>query len=104
VHELKELISLDPIAKVHDILLDYLTHDSELKEFIHHIQSEEFPKIHKIVEYMKKYKEMHMPVRLSSIQRGVYYSNFKIFNQIPQYIYIYIYSNILTAYKCLRLC
>jgi hypothetical protein len=32
--------------------------------------------------------KLHIPsVRLSSIQRGVYYSSVKIFNQLPQYIY-----------------
>jgi hypothetical protein len=85
-YELKELIPLDPTAKVLDILLDYLTHDPELKEFIIHVQSEEFPKIHKIAERLKTCKELYLPVRLSSIQRAVYYSNCKIFNQLPQYI------------------
>jgi uncharacterized membrane protein len=86
-HEMMEFIPLDRIAKVLDILMNYMTHDPELKEFFVYIQSEEFPMIHKGVEHMKKYKEMHMPVRLSSIQRAVYYSNFKIFNQLPQYIF-----------------
>jgi hypothetical protein len=85
--DLKEFIPLYPTAKIFDILLDYLTYDSELKELIVYIQSEEFPKIHKIVEYVRECKELYMPVRLSSIQRGVYYSNFKIFNQLPQYIF-----------------
>jgi hypothetical protein len=84
-YELKEFLPLDPTAKVLDILLDYLTYDPELKELIVYIQSEEFPKIHNIVEYVKEYKELYMPVRLSLIQRAVYCSNSKIFNQLTQY-------------------
>jgi hypothetical protein len=85
--ELKEFIPLDPTAEIFDILLDYLTHDPELKEFFLRIQSKEFPKIHKGVEHVKKYKELYLPVRLSSTQRAVYYSNFKIYNQLPHYMF-----------------
>jgi hypothetical protein len=85
--ELKEFIPLDPSPKILGILLNYLNNDPELKKLIVYIQSEEFPKIHEYVEYLKKYEELYLPVRLSSIQRAIYYSNFKIFNQLPQYIF-----------------
>jgi hypothetical protein len=71
VNELKEFIPLDPTPKVFNILLEYLTNNPEFKDFIVYVQSEQFPKIHQFVEYLKKYKELYLPVRLSSIQRVV---------------------------------
>jgi hypothetical protein len=43
---------LVPSDKVLEITLDYL------HEAFVYIQSEEFPQIHKIVEYVKKYKDV----------------------------------------------
>jgi hypothetical protein len=43
------LVQTDKVLK---ITLDYL------HEALVYIQSEEFPKIHKIVEYLKKYKDV----------------------------------------------
>jgi len=38
----------------------------------------------------RKQNKLHIPsVRLSSIQRGVYYSFVKIFNQLPQNVFKY---------------
>jgi len=48
----KEFMVLVPSDKVLEITLDYL------HEAFVYIQSEEFPKIHKIVEYVKKYKDV----------------------------------------------
>jgi hypothetical protein len=47
--DLKEFMALIPVDKVLEITLDYL-HEASV-----YIQSEEFPLIHKIVEYLKKY-------------------------------------------------
>jgi hypothetical protein len=55
---LKEFMALIPTDKVLEITLDYLAYDQELREFIVRIQSEEFPRIHTIVEYLKKYKDV----------------------------------------------
>jgi uncharacterized metal-binding protein len=49
-------MALVPTDKVIQITLDYLANDLELHEIFAYIQSEEFPKIHKIVEYLKEYK------------------------------------------------
>ena len=41
----------------------------------------------------RQQNKLHIPsVRLSSIQRGVYYSSVKIFNQLPQNIFKYCYN------------
>ena len=56
--DLKELIELVPIDKVLEITLDYLTYDKEVRELVVYIQSEEFPKIHKIVDHLMEYKEV----------------------------------------------
>jgi hypothetical protein len=48
-------MALVPTEKVLEIALDYLANDPEVKEFVVYIQSEEFPKIHKIVEHLKEY-------------------------------------------------
>ena len=54
--DLKEFLVLVPTDKVIQITLDYLDNDPELHEIFAYIQSEEFPLIHKIVEYLKEYK------------------------------------------------
>jgi len=54
--DLKDFMALVPTDKVIQITLDYLANDPELHEIFAYIQSEEFPKIHKIVEYLKEYK------------------------------------------------
>jgi hypothetical protein len=38
--------------------MDYLTYDPEVQEFLDYIQSEKFPMIHNIVEYLKGYKDV----------------------------------------------
>jgi hypothetical protein len=68
---LKEFLALCPKEKLFNITLDYLYYDREVKEFVKYIQSEEFPNIHELVEYLKEYTEVKVPVRLSSIQRAV---------------------------------
>jgi hypothetical protein len=50
--DLKDFVALVPTEKVLEITLDYL------HKALVYIQSEEFPKIHKIVEYLKKYKDV----------------------------------------------
>ena len=50
----------------------------------------------------RQQNKLHIPlVRLSSIQRGVYYSSVKIFNQLPQNIFKYC-NNIHTFETLLR--
>ena len=55
---MNEFIALVPTDKVLEIALDYLYNDQEVQEYIAYMQSEEFPKIHKIVEYLKEYKDV----------------------------------------------
>ena len=55
---MKEILVLVPIEKVLSITLDYLATDPELLKAFVYIQSEEFPKIHKVVEYIKEHKEV----------------------------------------------
>jgi hypothetical protein len=43
-----------PQHEAFEIVLDYLSNDKEVKEFVVYMQSEKFPKIHKIVEYLKE--------------------------------------------------
>jgi len=49
---------LVPTYEVIHLTLDYLAHDTELHEISAYIQSEEFPKIHAIVQYIKEYKDV----------------------------------------------
>jgi hypothetical protein len=56
--EVNEFLVLVPTDKILEIALDYLANDPEVKEFVVDIQSEEFPKIHKIVEHLKEYKDV----------------------------------------------
>jgi 2-C-methyl-D-erythritol 4-phosphate cytidylyltransferase len=70
-HDLKEFWMLLPTDMLFEVSLDYLHHDEEVKEFIVYLQSEEFPMIHRFIEHLKEHTEMRMPVRRSSIQRGV---------------------------------
>jgi len=49
----------------------------------------------------RQQNKLHIPlVRLSSIQRGVYYSSVKIFSQLPQNIFKY--CNIIHAFKTVK--
>jgi hypothetical protein len=54
--DVKEFMALFPTDKVIQITLDYLANDTELHEIFAYIQSEEYPLIHKIVEYLKQNK------------------------------------------------
>ena len=56
--EQNDLMALFPTDKVLGIALDYLHNDEEVQEFIAYMQSEEFPKIHTTVEYLKQYKNV----------------------------------------------
>jgi len=56
--DLKEFIVLVPTYEVIHVTLDYLANDTELHKLSAYIQSEEFPKIHAIVEYIKEYKDV----------------------------------------------
>jgi len=51
-------MALVPTNKVLAITLDYLASDPELHKAIAYIQSEEFPIIHKPVQYLKQYKDV----------------------------------------------
>jgi len=54
----------------------------------------------------RKQNKLHIPsARLSSIQRGVYYSSVKVFNQLPQNIFkfcnnIHTFKIMLRYYSC----
>jgi len=56
--DVKEFMAVFPTDKVIQITLDYLANDPELHEIFAYIQSEEYPMIHKIVEYLKEYKDV----------------------------------------------
>jgi hypothetical protein len=56
--DLKEFMALVPTEKVLEIAMDYLANDPQLSEPFFYIQSEEFPMIHKAVEYLKEYKDV----------------------------------------------
>jgi len=56
--DLKEVKAYFPADKVLEITLDYLANDPEFNEAYAYVQSEEFPRIHKIVEYLKQYKDV----------------------------------------------
>ena len=62
---MKDLIALVSTDKVLTIVLDSLYNDKEVQEFVAYMQSEEFPKIHKIVEYLKEYKDVSAFVYLN---------------------------------------
>jgi len=49
-------MALVPAEKVLKITLDYLSNDQEARDLVVYVQSEEFPKIHTIVEHLKEYK------------------------------------------------
>jgi len=56
--DLKELMEIVPTDKVLEITLDYLAYDEEVRELVEYLQSEKFPKIHKIVDHLMEYKEV----------------------------------------------
>lgn len=56
--DLNDFLVLVPTDKILDIALDYLVNDPEVKELVVYIQSEEFPPIHTVVEYLKEYKDV----------------------------------------------
>ena len=56
--DLKEFMELVPTQQILEISLDYLAYDPQVRELVVYIQSEEFPKIHKIVEHLKEYKKV----------------------------------------------
>ena len=55
---LNEFMALNPTEKIFDIVLDYLHNDEEVQQYIAYVQSEEFPKIHTVVQYLKQYKNV----------------------------------------------
>ena len=56
--EQNDLMALFPTDKVFGIALDYLHNDKKVQEFVAYMQSEEFPMIHAIVEYLQEYKDV----------------------------------------------
>jgi hypothetical protein len=56
--DLNDFMALNPTEKILEILLDYLYNDKEVQEYVAYVQSEEFPLIHAVVEYLKKYKDV----------------------------------------------
>ena len=58
LHDFMALVPTNKVFEVFNIALGYLSNNKELQEFVVYIQSEEFPKIHKIVEYLKEYKDV----------------------------------------------
>jgi len=51
-------MALVPTDKVLEITLDYLENDPEFQEAYGYVQSEQLPRIHRIVEYIKQYKDV----------------------------------------------
>ena len=56
--DLHELMAIFPTNKVFNIVLEYLRNDKKIQEFLVYIQSEEFPEIHRVVEYLQQYKDV----------------------------------------------
>jgi len=56
--DLHEFMALFPTNKVFNIVLEYLRNDKKMQEFFVYIQSEEFPEIHRVVEYLQQYKDV----------------------------------------------
>jgi len=56
--ELKEYMALVPTDKALEITLDYLANDPQFQEAYGYVQSEQFPRIHRSVEYLKQYKDV----------------------------------------------
>jgi len=55
---MKEFMALVPTDKFLSITLDYIANDPQLRKAFVYIQSEEFPHIHKAVQYLKQYKDV----------------------------------------------
>jgi hypothetical protein len=55
---LNDFFALVPTDKVLEITMDYLYNDKEVQEFFAYVQSEEFPTIHRFVEYLREYKDV----------------------------------------------
>ena len=59
LHEdVNDFIALFLTDEVLDILLDYLYSYENVQKFVAYVQSEEFPKIHTLEEYLKQYKNV----------------------------------------------
>jgi hypothetical protein len=56
--DMTEFLELVPPYKFFQIVMDYLAYDPQVQEFVYYIQSEEFLPIHKVVEYLKQYKNV----------------------------------------------
>ena len=56
--ELKEFMALAPTEKVLEISMDYLANDPQFQQAYGYVQSEKFPRIHRIVENLKQYKDV----------------------------------------------
>jgi hypothetical protein len=56
--EMKDFMALNPTQQILEILLDYLHNDKEVQQSVAYVQSEKFPKIHRAVEYLKKYQKV----------------------------------------------
>jgi len=68
--DLKEFMALVPTEKVLEITLDYLANDPEFNEAYAYVQSEEFPRIHNIVQYLKEYKDVSNFICMSINQQS----------------------------------
>jgi 2-hydroxy-3-keto-5-methylthiopentenyl-1-phosphate phosphatase len=62
--DLKEFMELVPTDKILEITLDYLANDPEVREFVDYIHSEQFPKIHTVVEHLKEYTYVSALIRM----------------------------------------
>ena len=56
--DLNDFMALVPKDKVLEITLDYLHNDKQVQEIVAYVQSEEFPLIHTVVEYLQEYKDV----------------------------------------------
>ena len=55
---MKEFMALVPTDKFLSITLEYIANNPQLRKAFVYIQSEEFPNIHKAVQYLKQYKDV----------------------------------------------
>jgi len=56
--DLHDFLALFPTNRVFSTVLEYLKNDKQMQEFFVYMQSEEFPKIHRVVEYLQQYKDV----------------------------------------------
>jgi hypothetical protein len=63
-------MALVPTEKVLEITLDYLANDPQFNKAYAYVQSEEFPRIHNIVQYLQQYEDVSNFISMSINQQS----------------------------------